>query len=76
MITKGWRRNKSQETLENRKYKMKRRETFKLLHRFRGNRVWKNKQRCMESRKELADLREKLIKDQGKLWIGIEREGK
>ena len=34
-----------------------------MLHRFRKNRDWGNKLAYLKSRKELADLRDKLIKD-------------
>ena len=63
MTTKGGGNKGREETWDNGEYKKKRRETFKLLHRYRKNRDWGNKLAYLESRKELADLRDKLIND-------------
>ena len=63
MTTKGGGNKGREETWDNGEYKKKRRGKFKLLHRFRKNRDWRNKLAYLKSRKELADLRDKLIKD-------------
>lgn len=43
MTTKGGGKNRPEETWDNGEYKSKRRETFRLIHRFRGNRNWNYK---------------------------------